>query len=494
MKLKKKQYFFLLIFLVGFILRFISAVKNDFWVDEATGFFISTRFSLGDIVLGRADPPHNFLYYLLLRLISRINTSVLFLRMPSLVLSLMNMVLVYKIAEKLKINKYFALTCLALFAVSPYQIEYAWWARMYAMVLFFSLASIYFLIKLYFSKRKIWGVLFIAANFLGYCTDYSFIWYLLVLNIILFSCILKNWSNIKYLLVSDLLILLCSPILINNFSQILDSKIFWIEKPNLNILKATILWFLGIKDPWDKNINNIWILPIALVVIFNIMIVKFDKKKIVPSFILLFSLFFPVTISYIVSHVMRSSIFLWRNFISISVAPIFLVALIISFFIERRKLFFKLLGILILAFILYCNFNLYLYQTSGIYFPRTEGWFYKKAAQLVRNEIDLNNESVICLNSKDALFNYYFYGFFENQKVQEQDLGSFTEYTVYAKYAILGTKTENLWIIIPPWIDVEDPPQELEDDSIIKYLKANNEAPYKIGNVYKIKYADFASQ
>jgi len=88
----KGKYLFLplIIILFGFILRLIPLLREEFWRDEASTFFISRNFSFRDILRGKVDPGHAFLYYFLIKIISHFNTSIVFLRAPSLIFGLVN--------------------------------------------------------------------------------------------------------------------------------------------------------------------------------------------------------------------------------------------------------------------------------------------------------------------------------------------------------------------------------------------------------------------
>lgn len=472
----------LLIILIGFVLRLIPAVKNGFWVDEVSTLFISRNTSPKGLILG-ADPPHNFLYYLLIKILSRFNTSILFLRAPSLIFSLINIFLVYKIAEVLKLNRFYGLICALLFVFSPFQIEYSWWARMYSMVLFFILFSFYSLICYFLSKKKIWLFWFVLSNVLGFYTDYSFFWYLLTLNFFAFIFLFKTDKKFfGSLLISDFIVSLYIPVFLKNFSRILDYHVAWIEKPNFEILKAAIFWYFGFGDYWNRNIGNIWFLPFILILILTIGVVFKDKKKPLFFLFILASFVLPLTLSFLASHILRSSIFLGWNLIVASLFPIFSIGLIISSFLKKKSSVLKILGIFVLSFVLYFNFNLYLKTTSGIHYDRKEGGFYQKAAELVKNETDFRDDILIFIpHSFKKNFDYYFNGYYKNQ---EKKLNYRTiNYQTGSK--ILGAKTGNLWIIVVPWLDIKNPPEEFRNNPLWEHIK--DKKPYKIPGIYRIK-------
>ena len=470
-----------LIIAIGFFLRIIPVFANAFWSDEITTFFIGKNSSFGALILGHADPPHNFLYYLLIKFLSHFNTSILFLRAPSLLFALINIFLIFKISKSLEFNKFFGFVCGVLFAFSPFQIEYSWWARMYSMVLFFILLSFYSLVRYLSSKEEAWLFLFSASNVFGFYTDYSFSWYLLVLNLWGIILLLKKKEKklLGSLWLSNLLVALYLPVSLRNFSKALD-YVAWIERPNFGILKATVLWFFGFGDYWDKGISNIWLLLCAFLFILGVKLVYKNKKQLI-FFLFAFTFFWiPISLSFLLSHVLKSSIFVGWNLMVASIFPIFLGALVISSFLEKKKTGLKIFGFLILGFILYFNLNLYFRRTSGIFYHRKEGNFFQEAALIVKREINLKNDYLVFIpNGNWLFFDYYFQGYFRNKNER-------LEYrTLNAKNINNFSKIKQgkLWIIIWPYSSVVD--LKYKASSFLKCV-IKNKRPYRMINGYRV--------
>lgn len=504
----KGKYLFLplIIILFGFILRLIPLLREEFWRDEASTFFISHNFSFRDIFRGKVDPVHTFLYYFLIKIISHFNTSIVFLRAPSLIFGLANIFLVYKIAKLFNFNKFFGLITALLMAVSPAQIEYSWWARMYNMVLFFALFSLYSLFYYLRSEKKVWLLLFTLANILGFYTDYSFFWYLLVLNLSSFLLFFKTKKEVvKSLLISDLFISLYFPVLLKVLPQAFDN-ISWIERPDFNNLKKIIFWFFGIEDYWNNNANNLWFLPIILILILAISIVYKDKKRTAFYFSAFSSFVLPLSLSYAVSHFLKSSIFLSRNLWIASLLPIFLEGLVISCFLEKKKPVLKTLGVFILIFIFYCNLNLY-FKTGSVYYPRNEeGIFYRNLAELIEKEGNARNDFLIIADSSlVTLLNYYLGGYNKNienelnYRVVASEYNKresrFSSWVIDSSWEneVLKIGGGNIWVITFPFLPDETGvlllPEEIENSPLWKdiLIYIENNEPYKMSGVYKIE-------
>lgn len=476
-----KHLILILILGIGFGIRFFMIASNDFWSDEAYTFFLSRDLSLKNFLLG-TDPQHTFLYYFLIKALIPFNTSIIYLRLPSLIFSLLNNLLIYKIAENLNINKYFAPICAFLWAISPYQIEYSWWARMYSLVLLFALFSTFSMLKFFQSKKLGWGWLFILSNIGGFYTDYSFIWYLIIINLFTFFFLFKlNKKIILLLITSDAIISLYLPIFFNNLSRILLLPVNGGKKPNYQFLKATIVWFFGIRDVHESRIKDIWLFPLILIVIAVVFLYKKERKKLIYILAPLFLFFLCLALSYSTVFIIPNPIFTERNFVSISFLPIFLVGLLFSSLIFQRSRVLKLTGIFTLCIFIYFNLKTFIGQTSGIYFPRKEGWFFKKAASYIKINADLKNDYLFFTDKSEALFDYYIKGYDKNKK--EELIYQLVDDCNRIDFL---TEKRNLWIITAPW-PIKDPIETLYSKHFIlkselQQFSTNQKGLYKLNN------------
>lgn len=122
------------ILLVALGLRVVNLGGKSLWVDE--GFSVTQAMRADTAGLTNVDNSHPPLYYVLLHYwVGRFGNSEATVRLPSLLVSLANVGLLYLLG-RLLFNQQVALTAAALLAVSPLDIWYAQEARMYIFITF----------------------------------------------------------------------------------------------------------------------------------------------------------------------------------------------------------------------------------------------------------------------------------------------------------------------------------------------------------------------
>lgn len=158
---------------------------------------------------------------------------------------------VHKVAQLIALNKKFTLVATSLFSFSALQINQAWQLRMYSLVILFMLLSIYFLLSYLKHDKNKYLVFFITASLLGSLTDYSFLWYLLPLNLALLTGYftdkqLKENTNL-YLSTGllDFLTLIYLLIFAGSERTQIINLINWIPHPNLKSVLVAITSLYG---------------------------------------------------------------------------------------------------------------------------------------------------------------------------------------------------------------------------------------------------------
>lgn len=173
---------FLCVFLItalGFFLRLNAAIKQSFWQDEVYIFNISRTSTVNQILLMEHDDrSHPQFYYLLSHWLANINTSPIFLRLPSLIASLLTLSLIYLIG-KTAFGPVPGILSLLVFAVHPFYINQGFQAKMYGLVYLFVFGSLYSLILALKTGKFRWIVTSAILAALSLYTDYSAIWYLI---------------------------------------------------------------------------------------------------------------------------------------------------------------------------------------------------------------------------------------------------------------------------------------------------------------------------
>lgn len=245
-----------IIIFIGFLLRLILALKFELWIDEVFYLTTARANSLLDLILQRhwlKDHPQ--FYLILVHFWSKVFTSPLFLRFPTLLASIFSHILIFLIVREVLSPKA-ALIATFIYAFSHFYIALDWQATPYGLETMFILLSIYFLIKMLFANKR-WLIGFVIANVLGFYTDYSFIWYfgslwMVFLLSLLLKTIKKQWVgkiNLELfgigLISSFLLMVPQIHLIIANFNSFPKLSAH-LGKPNLSTLQDGLKNTIGI--------------------------------------------------------------------------------------------------------------------------------------------------------------------------------------------------------------------------------------------------------
>lgn len=138
----------LLIILTGTLLRLYQLGSNSLWFDEAISVWFANE-SLGNILIkqtsGDVHPPF---YYILLSLwINVLGNGEFDIRLLSAIFGILSIPLLYLIVKNLFGNLPALISALIL-AISPFHIYYSQEARMYSILTFCVLLSIFFMVKI----------------------------------------------------------------------------------------------------------------------------------------------------------------------------------------------------------------------------------------------------------------------------------------------------------------------------------------------------------
>ncbi|MGD2049496.1 MAG: glycosyltransferase family 39 protein [Chloroflexota bacterium] len=329
--------------IIGSILRLFYLADKSIWLDEAFSVFLSQQ-TVGDllrlVVRSDAHPP---LYYLLLKLWLLPGDSAGYVRLLSAIFSIAAIPLMYLVVSSLFDDVQAGLIGAGILAFSPLHIWYAQEARMYALLIFFVLASAAFFIRaLQNGLAKDWiGYAFTTT--LALYTDYAAIWYFLGISVFY----LLSWKRFpdrsKAWMLSQASILIAfSPWLRAFFEQTEQiTESFWLSSPTFQTVLGVFLDFNSLNFPW-----------IAISILYMTMI--FVWAYIVPDNswqrrLVSIWLFMPVVISLILS--LRQPIFLTRNLIIASIGYYILIVATIRRFKSARVMALLLLPLFIMNLI-----------------------------------------------------------------------------------------------------------------------------------------------
>lgn len=134
---------------MGTFLRLFRLGSNSLWLDESMSVWFANR-SLGDVLLmqpsGDVHPP---LYYLILSLWIRLFGSGEFqVRLLSTAFGVASIPLLYIVVKNLFRNSSAALVSAFILSISPFHVYYSQESRMYSLLTFFVLLSIFFMIQM----------------------------------------------------------------------------------------------------------------------------------------------------------------------------------------------------------------------------------------------------------------------------------------------------------------------------------------------------------
>jgi mannosyltransferase len=232
----------ILITLLATGLRLFHLGQQSFWLDESVSFvraIVPLQASIENIL---AIGIHVPLYFLLLRPVALIGQSETILRFPSVVLAVLSIPLMYQVG-RLCLARPAGLLGAFFLALNPFHLWYSQEARMYTMVMFFVLGSIYFFLwAIRKNTWRFWAGLAIFST-LAYGTHY----FALQIALVQFTFILCRFQILhrvlrRWAICQCLAFLPLIPWLIAYFSQdVVALGIGWIKHPTL-LAPLQTLW------------------------------------------------------------------------------------------------------------------------------------------------------------------------------------------------------------------------------------------------------------
>lgn len=160
---------------IAFGLRIYNLGAPTFWLDEAISAFIANKGLVDIIAYTRSQPfEHPPFYYILLSFWATLaGRSELALRFFSLFWGLLFPPLLYRFTRRF-FDSQVALWAMVIAAFSPFALAYSREARMYTLVMFLSLLSVYLWLQAVESNRATWWAAYVFANLIGLSTHYYF--------------------------------------------------------------------------------------------------------------------------------------------------------------------------------------------------------------------------------------------------------------------------------------------------------------------------------
>ena len=139
--------------IIGLIIRVIKAYKLPLVSDEAYTYVHYAHESIGTILSSYIYLNNHLLNSILMHFLLNFGNTNLFLRIPSLIGSIIFLISVYLIL-KLIANKEITAIAISVIAVQPFLVDFGSLARGYSLGLAFSFLGLYIILKIFVHKRS----------------------------------------------------------------------------------------------------------------------------------------------------------------------------------------------------------------------------------------------------------------------------------------------------------------------------------------------------
>jgi len=255
------------ILVAGFALRIYRLGDECIWLDEGVSYpylHLPTLSAYLDEVRTH-DPPMSPLYFAMQYYWARIaGDSVTAVRWLSLTFGLASIALIYALGS-LIYNRSAGLIAALCTALAIPHVYYAQEIRMYALVLFLALASMYTLVRALRDARRGWWVLHLACNALLLSTHLFGVLLVLVQGCYLLAIHGRRWRLwTAWGAAHAILLILFLIRLLSLRGSALDHAISFIPVPSLRwLLNTYSVYYAGV-EPWGGRLpNGYW--PVAAV-------------------------------------------------------------------------------------------------------------------------------------------------------------------------------------------------------------------------------------
>ena len=269
----KRNFRFIIIFVVALVVRFLGISTRPIWYDEAFSILFSekgfSRMLYGTLAAtgsGTADI-HPISYYTLLWLwMKAFGESLISVRILSIIAGMGIVCLIYLIGREL-FGETTAQLAMLFTALAPFQIHYAQEIRMYSFMAMWLLLATYAYLRGSRTGQRRWWILFAIAAALAQYTHNLSVFYLIPLAIT--PILRRDWKSLKAVVLAGLgAVVLYIPWLIElpgQFAKVEQS--YWVTRPDLSRIFTLLLVFTT-----NLPLPNNW-LPIALFIALMLVVV-----------------------------------------------------------------------------------------------------------------------------------------------------------------------------------------------------------------------------
>jgi 4-amino-4-deoxy-L-arabinose transferase-like glycosyltransferase len=339
LKLKREEVSLAAILLLALVLRLINLGSRNLWYDEAFAVLYAEK-SFSAILYGTITPVegaaadvHPLLYYFFLHLwMGLFGQSSFIVRMPSVIFGLASIVLAFSIGQHL-FDPGAGLLAAAITAIAPFHINYSQENRMYSLLCFLSLLTVYFFVRCW--QRNGYGNwlgFILAATLSLYTHNLAF---LVILALDLFVLLTQRWRLLKPLIISHLafglLFLPWFTIVFSQFGKVRQA--YWVPRPGLMELVQTLISFhFDLLPTMPLGLVSILLflsLLILVLILYRVVRVRGrDRQTKEGIYLLLILALAPVVVAFLISQF--QSIYIIRGLLPAAAAYYILVAKILA--------------------------------------------------------------------------------------------------------------------------------------------------------------------
>lgn len=319
------------IFLLALVVRLINLPGIGLEYDElqsVTHSILSVQELIKSV---QTFDPHPPLYYLQLHFWMLVSTNDWWIKLNSVVWSLMALVGLYFLCERL-LNAKVAILGTLLFAVSPFSVSYAQIARMYSMLMFLGVGCCYFLSG--YIERQNWrnflGLMFFALAFL-YSHGTGFLILVSLIAHAIWLLYESKYRSTQLLVKLSLVFLLLFILYIPWLQRAASISVGHTMKPTITDIVRTVFILLGGFS--SSSIGLKWV----VVILFGVgLITCFIGSKPSRPYIIAYGVV-PIVFCILVSYCYRP-IWLFRTIAYLAPFWMIIIACSLFFFIQEGQL------------------------------------------------------------------------------------------------------------------------------------------------------------
>jgi uncharacterized membrane protein len=328
-----------IIVLIYIAARLWRLTDSCLWFDEIFGIHAAEMPWAELVPFVAKDLIHPPLFYLLLKLwITLGGESLLWLRLFPFVFSVLALIPLWMLCRELKLRMATVIVAFGLFAVNGALIKYAQEVRMYSLLLFLSIVSIWLFSRFFFRGKSFW-MLVLANVFLVY--SHYFGWFVVVSEV-LAILVAQRIKILQTLLMLGVAAAAFVPWIFALFrfaepGSTVAENIGWMQRPGV---RSVLDLAFDLVDPFyfqqssvDPSANFIIAVPLIVVLAaaFIVFLVKFKDEENRDRILFVTILFAtPLLLAFVLSWLLPVSIWGSRHLLIVFGPAVVLIAMVVA--------------------------------------------------------------------------------------------------------------------------------------------------------------------